>query len=83
MKFVTFYLYFLLQQNKWLLKADADSDIWKAYVDYVDEMIIESLYEIIEFNLNYLLEESDPNLHKRPLFEVQLILDVMIRFYQI
>jgi hypothetical protein len=39
-------------------------------------MVIESLYEIIEFNLNYLLEESDPTLNKRPLFEVQLILDV-------
>lgn len=61
-----------------LLKADADSDIWKAYLDYVDEMVIESLYDIIEFNLNYLLEESDPTLNKRPLFEVQLILDVNI-----
>ena len=68
----------MILQNKWLLKADADSDIWKAYVDYVDEMIIESLYELIEYNLNYLLEESDPTLNKRPLFEVQLILDVII-----
>ena len=65
-----------MQQNKWLLKADGDSDIWKAYVDYVDEIVIESLYEIIEYNLNYLLEESDPTLNKRVLFEVQLMLDV-------
>ncbi|CAF1051829.1 unnamed protein product, partial [Rotaria magnacalcarata] len=65
----------ILKQSKWLLKADADADIWKAYVDYVDEMIIESLYEIIDYNLNYLLEESDPTLNKRPLFEVELILD--------
>jgi hypothetical protein len=41
-------------------------------------MIIESLYEIIEYNLNYLLEESDPTRNKRPLFEVQLLLDVII-----
>jgi len=41
-------------------------------------MIVESLYELIEYNLNYLLEESDPTLNKRPLFEVQLILDVII-----
>ena len=46
-------------------------------MDYVDEIIIESLYEIIKFNLDYLLEESDPTLNKRPLFEVQLILDVI------
>jgi len=59
-----------------LFKADADSDMWKAYVDYIDEIIIECLYEIIEFNLNYILTESDPTLNKRPLFEVQLILDV-------
>ncbi|UJR10317.1 hypothetical protein I4U23_014523 [Adineta vaga] len=65
----------ILKQNKWLFKADSDSDIWKAYVDYVDEIIIESLYEIIEYNLNYLLEESDPSLNKRVLFEVQLVLD--------
>ena len=42
----------------------------------MDEIVIESLYEIIEYNLNYLLEESDPKLNKRPLFEVQLVLDV-------
>ena len=36
-------------------------------MDYVDEIIIESLYEIIEYNLNYLLEESDPTLNKRPI----------------
>lgn len=59
-----------------LLKADDNSDIWKAYVNYIDQIIIKSLYDIIEFNLNYLLEESDPTLNKRPLFEVQLILDV-------
>lgn len=64
------------QQNKWLLKADSDSNEWKAYVEYVDEMVIESLYEIIDYNLNYLLEESDPTLNKRPLFEVELLLDV-------
>lgn len=72
------------QQNKWLLKADADSDNWNAYVDYIDEIVSQSLYEIIEFNLNYLLEESDPTLNKRPLFEVQLILkviDVINRIY--
>jgi hypothetical protein len=45
-------------------------------VDYVDELVVESLYEIIDFNLNYLLKESDPTLNKRPLFEVKLVLDV-------
>ena len=50
--------------------------MWKAYVDYVDELVVESLYEIIEFNLHYLLKESDPTLNKRPLFEVKLVLDV-------
>lgn len=38
--------------------------------------MIESLYEIVDYNLDYLLEESDPTLNKRPLFEVELLLDM-------
>lgn len=39
-------------------------------------MIVKSLHDVIDYNLKYLLEESDSTLNKRPLFEVKLLLDV-------
>uniref|UniRef100_A0A8C4V4J9 Dynein axonemal heavy chain 17 n=1 Tax=Falco tinnunculus TaxID=100819 RepID=A0A8C4V4J9_FALTI len=58
----------LLRENQSLLLADAGSDIWKAYVDYVDEIVLDGLFTAIECSLKYLLE----NTGLAPLFEVQL-----------
>uniref|UniRef100_A0A8C4UZ95 Dynein axonemal heavy chain 17 n=1 Tax=Falco tinnunculus TaxID=100819 RepID=A0A8C4UZ95_FALTI len=62
----------LLRENQSLLLADAGSDIWKAYVDYVDEIVLDGLFTAIECSLKYLLENTDPKAGLAPLFEVQL-----------
>uniref|UniRef100_A0A672VBK3 Dynein axonemal heavy chain 17 n=1 Tax=Strigops habroptila TaxID=2489341 RepID=A0A672VBK3_STRHB len=60
----------LLKENQSLLVADPASDIWKAYVDYVDEIVLDGFFTAIECSLKYLLENTGEWL--APLFEVQL-----------
>ncbi|KAM4673740.1 dynein axonemal heavy chain 9 [Amazona ochrocephala] len=62
----------LLKENQSLLLADPASDIWKAYVDYVDEIVLDGFFTAIECSLKYLLENTDPEAGLAPLFEVQL-----------
>ncbi|NXL65574.1 DYH9 protein, partial [Chordeiles acutipennis] len=62
----------LLKENQSLLLADPASDIWKAYVDYVDEIVLDGFFSAIECSLKYLLENTDPKAGLAPLFEVQL-----------
>ncbi|KFV07099.1 Dynein heavy chain 9, axonemal, partial [Pterocles gutturalis] len=62
----------LLKENQSLLLADPASDIWKAYVDYVDEIVLDGFFTAIECSLKYLLENTDPEAGLPPLFEVQL-----------
>ncbi|NXS46386.1 DYH9 protein, partial [Balaeniceps rex] len=62
----------LVKENQSLLLADPASDIWKAYVDYVDEIVLDGFFAAIECSLKYLLENTDPKAGLAPLFEVQL-----------
>uniref|UniRef100_A0A8B9CLP9 Dynein axonemal heavy chain 9 n=1 Tax=Anser brachyrhynchus TaxID=132585 RepID=A0A8B9CLP9_9AVES len=72
----------LLKENQSLLTADPASDVWKAYVDYVDEIVLDGFFTAIESSLKYLLENTDPKAGLAPVFEVQLDLvipDVIFR----
>ncbi|XP_074463654.1 dynein axonemal heavy chain 9 isoform X3 [Larus michahellis] len=62
----------LVEENQNLLLADPASDVWKAYVDYVDEIVLDGFFTAIEGSLKYLLENTDPTAGLPPLFEVQL-----------
>ncbi|KAM6240342.1 dynein axonemal heavy chain 9 isoform 3-T3 [Spheniscus humboldti] len=66
----------LMKENQSLLLADPASDIWKAYVDYVDEIVLDGFFIAIECSLKYLLENTDPKAGLAPLFEVQLDLAI-------
>ncbi|XP_010006532.1 PREDICTED: LOW QUALITY PROTEIN: dynein heavy chain 9, axonemal [Chaetura pelagica] len=65
-------IHLLLKENQSLLLADPVSDIWKAYVDYVDEIVLDGFFTAVECSLRYLLENTDPQAGLAPLFEVQL-----------
>uniref|UniRef100_A0A8C5TMB1 Dynein axonemal heavy chain 17 n=1 Tax=Malurus cyaneus samueli TaxID=2593467 RepID=A0A8C5TMB1_9PASS len=64
--------FLLLQENQSLFRADPASDTWKAYLDYVDEIVLDGFFSAIECSLRYLLENTDPKAGLTPLFEVQL-----------
>lgn len=55
-----------------LFKADASTDIWRAYVDYLDDMVLDGFFNCIHCSLNYLLENTDPKHNTTGLFEAKL-----------
>ncbi|NXY11890.1 DYH9 protein, partial [Pteruthius melanotis] len=62
----------LVKENQSLLLADPASDAWKAYLDYVDEIVLGGFVTAVECSLKHLLESTDPKAGLAPLFEVQL-----------
>ncbi|KAK2515653.1 hypothetical protein Q9233_014166 [Columba guinea] len=75
-------IHLLVKENQSLLLADPASDIWKAYVDYVDEIVLDGFFTAIECSLKYLLENTDPKAGLAPLFEVQLDLVIPDLIFQ-
>ncbi|XP_064890576.1 dynein axonemal heavy chain 9 isoform X6 [Columba livia] len=75
-------IHLLVKENRSLLLADPASDIWKAYVDYVDEIVLDGFFTAIECSLKYLLENTDPKAGLAPLFEVQLDLVIPDLIFQ-
>ncbi|XP_025057963.1 dynein heavy chain 9, axonemal [Alligator sinensis] len=67
-----FKIHSLVKENLSLFIADPTSDTWKAYIDYLDEMVLDGFFSAIECSLKYLLENTDPKAGLAPLFEVQL-----------
>ncbi|CAK8676513.1 unnamed protein product [Clavelina lepadiformis] len=65
----------LLEENLNLFKATADSDTWKAYVAYVDDMVIDGCFNAVECSLKYLLEQTETNQTMPPLFQAHLELN--------
>lgn len=55
-----------------LFKATENSDTWKAYVAYVDDMVVEGYFAAIECSLKFLLQQTNPKLGLAPLFEAHL-----------
>ncbi|GFN78401.1 dynein heavy chain 9, axonemal, partial [Plakobranchus ocellatus] len=66
----------LVKQNLELFKADSSTDIWKAYVDYVDEMVVDGFFNTIRCSLQFMLNNTDPKQNPGPLHEAKLELQV-------
>lgn len=62
----------LLEENRELFKADSESEIWKAYVDYVDEMIVDGFIHTVQCSLKFLLDETESKPPNSALFEAHL-----------
>ncbi|XP_032287636.1 dynein heavy chain 9, axonemal [Phoca vitulina] len=66
----------LVQENLGLFAADPTSNIWKTYVNYVDEMLLDGFFLAIECSLKYLLENTECKAGLTPIFEAQLSLAI-------
>ncbi len=53
-------------------RADETADIWKDYLVYIDDLVIEGLLKAMAASIGYLLDETDPTLTEGVLFEVRL-----------
>ncbi len=74
----------LLKENGELLKVENyDTDAWRNYVDYVDQMVLEGFRKIIHCNLMFFLRETDSTQTLDPLFESQLQLQVRSFYWKL
>ncbi|XP_054832302.1 dynein axonemal heavy chain 9-like [Eublepharis macularius] len=69
-------IHLLIKENLILFGADPISDVWKAYLEYVDELVLDGFFNAIECSLKYLLENTDSKAGLAPLFKVQLDLSI-------
>jgi dynein heavy chain, axonemal len=70
----------LIEENRLCLQVNSNEaalvNPWKAYVEYVDEMITDGFYAIVQCDLEFLRQETDQKKHPEPLFQVLLEVQV-------
>ena len=62
----------LVEECRQFFKAEENSDIWKAYLEYIDELVIDGLNKTMAASIGYLLDETDSTLTQGALFEIRL-----------
>ncbi|XP_051576917.1 dynein axonemal heavy chain 11 [Myxocyprinus asiaticus] len=72
----------LLQENIMLFAADSSSDAWKAYLEYVDDMVVEGFFSAITTSVEFFIDNTEASVKQAPLFEAQMLLtgsEIMFR----
>ncbi|XP_075760265.1 dynein axonemal heavy chain 17 isoform X2 [Pelodiscus sinensis] len=62
----------MLMENADLFKADKASRIWRDYVEYVDDMVLDGFFRFIRNSLQFLLTNMAAEANVAPLFEVHM-----------
>jgi len=52
--------------------------MWMAYVDYVDEMVVDGFFTTIQCSLKFLLDNTSPRPEPAALFEAVLELQAIL-----
>ena len=72
----------LLRENREYLEVkendSSTSENWKAYIEYIDEMITDGFYAIVQCDLDFFRQETDRKNNPEPLFQVCLEVHVSI-----
>ena len=69
----------LIKENLDHFKAEEDSEDWKNYVNYLDDLVVDGLYECVSCSLKYFLENMDKEKSSEeapPLMEAKFELQV-------
>ncbi|XP_006880447.1 PREDICTED: dynein heavy chain 11, axonemal [Elephantulus edwardii] len=64
----------LVEENRKLFKADPALDIWKIYVEFIDDIVVEGFFQAIMHDLDFFLTNTVNQLKPAPFFQVQMIL---------
>ncbi|PAA56702.1 hypothetical protein BOX15_Mlig034196g2 [Macrostomum lignano] len=65
----------LVQENQQLFECEADSDVWRIYLETLDQIVLDGLIEVVTASLNYLLKHTESRSDQQPLFEIKMELD--------
>ncbi|XP_060681399.1 dynein axonemal heavy chain 11-like isoform X1 [Hemiscyllium ocellatum] len=66
----------LVEENLRLLKADPVTKSWKAYLEYIDDMVLDGFFNAISCSLEFFLENTEATLKPAPLFVSQMMLSI-------
>ena len=67
----------LMKENLELFKADPGSDIWRRYMEYLDDIVLDGFFNCLQCSLQYLLDNTDKEKSELlPLMEAKLELQV-------
>ncbi len=66
----------MVQENLDYFKATEDSEDWRRYVDYLDDLVLDGFFDCVECSLKYLLENMDKKKSTAPLMEAKFELQV-------
>uniref|UniRef100_A0A674EYE2 Dynein axonemal heavy chain 17 n=1 Tax=Salmo trutta TaxID=8032 RepID=A0A674EYE2_SALTR len=64
-----------LKENKKLFGADENTDSWMAYVDYIDDKVLDGFYKVVDVSLKFLASNMLAKSSINPLFEVRFELE--------
>ena len=67
----------LVEENRELFRAERDSDVWRKYIEYIDDIVLDGFFNCIQCSLQYLLDNTDKRSHDMPpLIQAKLELQV-------
>ena len=66
----------LLKESNKILKVSQGLPDWKAYVDFVNNIVVDGLAKVVIASLNFVVEQTDPEILKKkdrvPMLEIEL-----------
>lgn len=72
-------LHSLVKQNLEYFKAEEDSEDWRKYIEYLDDLVLDGFFDCVECSLKYLMENMDKSKDSAdtpPLLEAKFELQV-------
>lgn len=66
----------MVKENLEYFKATEDSEDWRRYVDYLDDLVLDGFFSCVECSLRYLLENMDKVKATPPLLMAKFELEV-------
>lgn len=75
-------IHVLVKENLDYFQAEEDSDNWRRYVDHLDDIVLDGLFECIQCSLRYLMENTDKEKDVPPLLmaKMELLVYIMAPF---
>ncbi|KAM8981229.1 dynein axonemal heavy chain 11 isoform 1-T1 [Sarcophilus harrisii] len=64
----------LVEDNLKLFKANAMSDTWKIYLEFIDDIVVDGFFNAIMHELDFFLVNTEKCLKSAPFFQAQMIL---------
>ena len=63
----------LLKENLTHFKAEPDSDVWHKYIEYIDEIVLDGIFNTVQCSMQYMLDNTvQDKAGMPPLMEVKL-----------